>query len=88
LTAIVAIEPVAGDVRKDDPESRLATGYNLVRSRSPAGLLVPWGIDPPMAVDAITMSVSRIVVAANAQLLRRLRLRPDRTSPRLRLVAA
>ena len=31
-----------------------------------AGLLVPWGIDPPT-----------IIVAANAQLLRRLRLRTE-----------
>jgi Cu2+-exporting ATPase len=37
---------------------------------------VPWGIDLPMAVGAVAMSVSTIVVAANAQLLRRLDLRP------------
>jgi len=33
------------------------------------------GLDLPMAVGAIAMSVSTIVVAANAQLLRRLQLR-------------
>ncbi|CAN5487068.1 heavy metal translocating P-type ATPase [soil metagenome] len=54
-----------------------ATGYNLVAIPVAAGLLVPWGIDLPMAVGAILMSVSTIVVAANAQLLRRLRLRHD-----------
>ena len=53
-----------------------ATGYNLVAIPVAAGLLVPWGFDLPMAVGAIAMSVSTIVVAANAQLLRRLNLRP------------
>ena len=53
-----------------------ATGYNLVAIPVAAGALVPWGIDLPMAVGAIAMSLSTIIVAANAQLLRRLRLRP------------
>ena len=48
-----------------------ATGYNLVAIPVAAGLLVPWGIDLPMAVGAIAMSASTIIVAANAQLLRR-----------------
>jgi Cu2+-exporting ATPase len=52
-----------------------ATGYNLVAIPVAAGVLVPWGIDLPMAVGAIAMSASTIIVAANAQLLRRLRLR-------------
>ena len=52
-----------------------ATGYNLVAIPVAAGILVPWGIDLPMAIGAIVMSVSTIVVAANAQLLRRLDLR-------------
>ncbi len=52
-----------------------ATGYNLVAIPVAAGLLVPWGLDLPMAVGATAMSVSTIVVAANAQLLRRLKLR-------------
>ena len=41
------------------------------------GVLVPWGIDLPMAVGAVAMSASTIIVAANAQLLRGLRLRPE-----------
>jgi Cu2+-exporting ATPase len=64
-----------------------ATGYNLVAIPVAAGLLVPWGIDLPMAVGAIAMSASTIIVAANAQLLRRLRLHrespPPPTAPRL-----
>ena len=65
-----------------------ATGYNLVAIPIAMGLFVPWGIDLPMAVGAIAMSVSTIVVAANAQLLRRLRLRRDTQSPQLRPAAA
>jgi Cu2+-exporting ATPase len=54
-----------------------ATGYNLVAIPIAMGVLSPWGIDLPMAVGAIAMSVSTIVVAANAQLLRRLQLRRE-----------
>ncbi|MDP9318896.1 MAG: heavy metal translocating P-type ATPase [Actinomycetota bacterium] len=54
-----------------------ATGYNLVAIPVAAGVLVPWGIDLPMAVGAIAMSASTIIVAANAQLLRRVRLRRE-----------
>ena len=63
----------------------LATGYNLVAIPVAAGLFVPWGIDLPMAVGAIAMSASTIIVAANAQLLRRLKLRRESppTQPRL-----
>ena len=57
-----------------------ATGYNLVAIPIAMGLLVPWGIDLPMAVGAIAMSLSTIIVAANAQLLRRVRLRPETPS--------
>ena len=52
-----------------------ATAYNVVAIPVAAGVLVPWGIDLPMAVGAIAMSASTIIVAANAQLLRGLRLR-------------
>ncbi len=54
-----------------------ATGYNVVAIPVAMGLLVPWGIDLPMAVGAAAMSLSTIIVAANAQLLRRVRLRRD-----------
>jgi Cu2+-exporting ATPase len=52
-----------------------ATGYNVVAIPVAAGVLSPWGVDLPMAVGALVMSASTIIVAANAQLLRRLRLR-------------
>ena len=53
-----------------------AVGYNLVAIPIAAGILAPWGFELPMAAGAIAMSASTIVVAANAQLLRRVRLRP------------
>jgi P-type Cu2+ transporter len=55
-----------------------ASGYNLVAIPVAGGILVPWGVDLPMAVGAIVMSLSTIVVAANAQLLRRVELWPGR----------
>ena len=60
-----------------------ATGYNLVAIPVAMGVLAPWGIDLSMAVGAIAMSVSTIVVAINAQLLRRLRLQRGPTAPSL-----
>ncbi|WP_235557425.1 MULTISPECIES: heavy metal translocating P-type ATPase [Microbacterium] len=52
-----------------------AAGYNLVSVPLAAGVLAPIGFVLPMAVGAVLMSLSTIVVAANAQLLRRLDLR-------------
>jgi len=51
-----------------------ATAYNLVAIPVAAGLFVRGGLDLPMSVGAIAMSLSTIIVAANAQLLRRLKL--------------
>src|ERR1700688_261294 len=51
-----------------------ATAYNIVAIPVAAGLLVHWGFDLPMSVGAVAMSLSTIIVAANAQLLRRLKL--------------
>lgn len=48
-----------------------ATGYNLVALPLAAGVLAPWGILLSPAVGATLMSISTIVVAINAQLLRR-----------------
>lgn len=48
-----------------------AAGYNVVAIPLAAGVLAPWGIVLNPAVGAILMSVSTIVVAVNAQLLRR-----------------
>ncbi|MCW2685295.1 MAG: copper-(or silver)-translocating P-type ATPase [Mycobacterium sp.] len=53
-----------------------AAGYNLVAVPLAAGVLAPIGFVMPMSVGAILMSISTIVVALNAQLLRRLDLSP------------
>lgn len=52
-----------------------ATGYNALAIPVAAGLLAPVGFILPMSIGALAMSVSTIVVAANAQLLRALKLR-------------
>ncbi len=52
-----------------------ATGYNVLAIPLAAGALAPIGFVMPMSVGALAMSISTIVVAANAQLIRRVRLR-------------
>ncbi len=53
-----------------------AAGYNLVAIPLAAGVLAPIGFTLAPAAAAILMSVSTIVVALNAQLLRRIDVRP------------
>ncbi|MEW2376619.1 heavy metal translocating P-type ATPase [Micromonospora sp. NPDC047812] len=53
-----------------------AAGYNVVALPLAAGVLAWAGVTLSPAVGAILMSASTIVVALNAQLLRRVRLRP------------
>jgi P-type Cu2+ transporter len=56
-------------------------GYNLVAVPLAAGVLAPIGFTLPMSVGAILMSASTVVVALNAQLLRRLDLSPEKAAP-------
>jgi len=51
-----------------------ATGYNVIAIPLAAGLLARWGIVLSPAVGAVLMSMSTVIVAINAQLLRRVRL--------------
>jgi Cu2+-exporting ATPase len=51
-----------------------AAGYNIVAIPLAAGVLAPWGILLHPAIGAVLMSLSTIIVAINAQLLRRVRL--------------
>jgi Cu2+-exporting ATPase len=83
-----AIELSRASYRKMVQNLIWATGYNLVAIPVAAGVLVPWGIDLPMAVGAIAMSASTIIVAANAQLLRSLRIRRPPVAVDQRLAAA
>jgi Cu2+-exporting ATPase len=52
----------------------LAAGYNIFAIPLAAGVLAPWGILLTPAVGAILMSASTVVVAINAQLLKRVKL--------------
>ena len=53
-----------------------AAGYNVLSVPLAAGVLAPVGFVMPMSVGAILMSISTVVVALNAQLLRRIDLAP------------
>jgi Cu2+-exporting ATPase len=70
-----AIELSRATYRKMVQNLAWATAYNLVAIPVAGGLFVRWGFDLPMSVGAVAMSLSTIIVAANAQLLRRLKLR-------------
>lgn len=58
-----------------------AAGYNIVAVPLAAGVLAGVGLVLSPAVGAVLMSASTIVVALNAQLLRRLDLDPARLAP-------
>ncbi|MGX0119883.1 heavy metal translocating P-type ATPase [Corynebacterium otitidis] len=59
-----------------------AAGYNLLAVPLAAGVLAPIGVVLPMSVGAILMSASTVVVALNAQLLRRVDLDPEKSAAR------
>jgi Cu2+-exporting ATPase len=69
-----AIELSRATYRKMIQNLVWATAYNVVAIPVAAGVFVHWGLDLPMSVGAVAMSLSTIIVAANAQLLRRLKL--------------
>ncbi|MEP7041056.1 MAG: heavy metal translocating P-type ATPase [Chloroflexota bacterium] len=71
-----AIELSRATYRKMVQNLVWATGYNALAIPVAAGLLAPVGFILPMSLGAVAMSASTIIVAANAQLLRGLRLRP------------
>jgi Cu2+-exporting ATPase len=51
-----------------------AAGYNVVAIPLAAGVLAPWGVLLHPAIGAVLMSASTVIVALNAQLLRRTEL--------------
>jgi Cu2+-exporting ATPase len=69
-----AIELSRATYRKMVQNLVWASAYNLLAIPIAGGLLVRWGFDLPMSVGAVAMSVSTIIVAVNAQLLRRVKL--------------
>ena len=56
-----------------------ATGYNVIALPLAAGVLAPIGILLSPAIGAVLMSLSTIIVALNAQLLRRVDLSAQST---------
>jgi Cu2+-exporting ATPase len=69
-----AIELSRATYRKMIQNLIWATAYNLIAIPVAAGVFIHWKLDLPMSVGAIAMSMSTIIVALNAQLLRRLKL--------------
>jgi Cu2+-exporting ATPase len=61
-----------GSYRKMIQNLWWAAGYNLVALPLAAGVLAPLGIILSPAIGAVLMSLSTIIVAINAQLLRRM----------------
>jgi Cu2+-exporting ATPase len=72
-----AIELSRASYRKMIQNLAWATTYNLVAMPAAAGVFVRWGVELPMSVGAVAMNLSTIIVAVNAQLLRRLKLERD-----------
>ncbi|MBN9633406.1 MAG: cadmium-translocating P-type ATPase, partial [Actinobacteria bacterium] len=76
-SVLSVIELSRASYRKMKQNLWWAAGYNLISVPLAAGVLAPIGFVLPMSVGAILMSLSTIVVALNALLLRRRDLRPE-----------
>ena len=79
-SVLSVIELSRASYRKMTQNLWWAAGYNLISVPLAAGVLAPIGFVLPMSVGAILMSLSTVVVALNAQLLRRLDLTPERST--------
>jgi Cu2+-exporting ATPase len=76
--AVVAVQRLSrSSYRKMVQNLWWAAGYNLAAIPLAAGVLAWAGFVLPMALGAVLMSASTIVVAINAQFLRRVDLRPE-----------
>jgi Cu2+-exporting ATPase len=76
-SVLSVIELSRASYRKMKQNLWWGAGYNLIAVPLAAGVLAPIGFVLPMSVGAILMSLSTIVVALNAQVLRRLDLSPE-----------
>ena len=83
-SVVSAIDVSHASYRKMTQNLWWAAGYNILAVPLAAGVLAPIGFILPMSVGAVLMSLSTIVVALNAQLLRRIDLRPERISEQVR----
>ncbi|SFP67589.1 copper-translocating P-type ATPase [Hydrogenimonas thermophila] len=71
LSVVHAIRLSRAAYRKMVQNLWWASGYNIVAIPLAAGVMAPWGIIIEPAVGAVLMSVSTVVVAVNAQLLKK-----------------
>ena len=71
LDVVQIIELSRASYRKMIENLIWATGYNAVALPLAAGALAPWGLVLSPAIGALFMSLSTVMVAINAQLLRR-----------------
>lgn len=71
LDVVKIIQLSRASYRKMVQNLAWATGYNIIALPLAAGILAPWGILLSPAVGAVLMSLSTVIVAINAQLLRR-----------------
>jgi len=71
LDVVKVIQLSRASYRKMIQNLLWATGYNIVALPLAAGILAPIGILLSPALGALFMSVSTVIVAINAQLLRR-----------------
>jgi Cu2+-exporting ATPase len=69
-----AIELSRASYRKMVQNLIWATAYNVIAIPAAAGLFIRWSINLPMSVGAVAMNLSTVIVALNAQLLRRVKL--------------
>ncbi len=74
LDVVRIIELSRASYRKMIENLLWATGYNIVALPLAAGILAPWGILLSPAIGAVFMSLSTVIVAINAQTLRRVKL--------------
>lgn len=82
-SVLSVIELSRAGYRKMQQNLWWAAGYNLISVPLAAGALAPIGFVLPMSVGAILMSASTVVVALNAQLLRRLDISPEASTRRI-----
>jgi Cu2+-exporting ATPase len=73
LAVVAALQLSRASYHKMVQNLLWATGYNIVALPLAAGAAYAWGLLLSPAVGAIFMSASRVIVAVNAMLLRRLR---------------
>ena len=74
LDIVKILQLSRGSYRKMIQNLWWAAGYNIVALPLAAGVLAPVGVVLSPAIGALLMSLSTVIVAINAQLLRRMRL--------------